>query len=385
MLFKKNIQPNGGYSLGTPFSLGATAYDLNAVLNEPSVIACMKLIANTISSMPIRVIQNNTKIYDKFTPNLNKELSVILWKPNANETTQQLIAKIISNLVIYNEAFIQIKRDGHLNTSPIKSIECLLGVSRTKSSSGVWMYSGVDNAGRPIVSEEIRYLTTARLDFNTFDFLNQASSIIKLSNANLENGVHYYNTKPQNLGWFTSTSKMNPEQFIRTRESLNTQSQEGGYGILEGLQFVPNTFNYKDSASFETQQNCTLQICSLMGVHPSLIGLDTGSQSLEDIRSIFMSTTINPLVLIIEDAINTALRFNNLQIDFEEKEILNSSYETRSKIDMERWKLGLVNRNEARTDLPPLSSEQGGNDFVVDSNNLTMGNPINTNTENNNK
>ena len=131
MLFKKNIQPNGGYSLGTPFSLGATAYDLNAVLNEPSVIACMKLIANTISSMPIRVIQNNTKIYDKFTPNLNKELSVILWKPNANETTQQLIAKIISNLVIYNEAFIQIKRDGHLNTSPIKSIECLLGVSRT--------------------------------------------------------------------------------------------------------------------------------------------------------------------------------------------------------------------------------------------------------------
>ncbi|MFQ2622639.1 phage portal protein [Aeromonas caviae] len=385
MLFKKNIQTNGGSSLGIPFSLGTKAYDLNAVLNEPSVISCMKLIANTISSMPIRVIQNNTKIYDKFTPNLNRELSVILWKPNANETTQQLIAKIISNLVIYNEAFIQIKRDGHLLTSPIKSIECLNGVSRTKSSNGVWMFSGVDNANKPIVSDEIRYLTTARLDFNTFDFLNQASSIIKLSNANLDNGVHYYNNKPQNLGWFSTSSKLNPEQMVRARESLNTQSQEGGYGILEGLQFVPNTFSYKDSASFETQQNCTLQICSLMGVHPSLIGLDGGSATLEETRSVFMSTTINPLVGIVEDAINEALRYSNLQIDFEEKETLNSSYEVRSKIDMERWKLGLVNRNEARTDLPPLPLDQGGNDFVVDSNNLTMGNPINTNTENNNK
>lgn len=385
MLFKKNIQTNGGSSLGIPFSLGAKAYDLNAVLNEPSVIACMKLIANTISSMPIRVIQNNTKIYDKFTPNLNKELSVILWKPNANETTQQLIAKIISNLVIYNEAFIQIKRDGHLLTSPIKSIECLNGVSRTKSSNGVWMFSGVDNANKPILSDEIRYLTTARLDFNTFDFLNQASSIIKLSNANLDNGVHYYKNKPQNIGWFSSAGKMNPEQMVRTRESLNTQSQEGGYGILEGLQFIPNTFSYKDSASFETQQNCTLQICSLMGVHPSLIGLDGGSATLDEIRSVFMSTTINPLVLIVEDAINEALRYSNLQIDFEEKETLNSSYEVRSKIDMERWKLGLVNRNEARTDLPPLPLDQGGNAFVVESNNLTMGNPINTNTENNNK
>jgi len=334
--------------------------------------------------MPIRVIQNNTKIYDKFTPNLNKELSVILWKPNANETTQQLIAKIISNLVIYNEAFIQIKRDGHLLTSPIKSIECLNGVSRTKSSNGVWMFSGVDNANKPILSDEIRYLTTARLDFNTFDFLNQASSIIKLSNANLDNGVHYYKNKPQNIGWFSSTGKMNPEQMVRTRESLNTQSQEGGYGILEGLQFIPNTFSYKDSASFETQQNCTLQICSLMGVHPSLIGLDGGSQTLDEIRSVFMSTTINPLVLIVEDAINEALRYSNLQIDFEEKETLNSSYEVRSKIDMERWKLGLVNRNEARTDLPPLPADLG-NAFVVESNNLTMGNPINTNTENNNK
>lgn len=384
MLFKKNIQTNGGSSLGIPFSLGTKAYDLNAVLNEPSVIACMKLIANTISSMPIRVIQNNTKIYDKFTPNLNKELSVILWKPNANETTQQLIAKIISNLVIYNEAFIQIKRDGHLLKSPIKSIECLNGVSRTKSSNGVWMFSGVDNANKPILSDEIRYLTTARLDFNTFDFLNQASSIIKLSNANLDNGVHYYKNKPQNIGWFSSTGKMNPEQMVRTRESLNTQSQEGGYGILEGLQFIPNTFSYKDSASFETQQNCTLQICSLMGVHPSLIGLDGGSQTLDEIRSVFMSTTINPLVLIVEDAINEALRYSNLQIDFEEKETLNSSYEVRSKIDMERWKLGLVNRNEARTDLPPLPADLG-NAFVVESNNLTMGNPINTNTENNNK
>lgn len=384
MLFKKNIQTNGGSSLGIPFSLGTKAYDLNAVLNEPSVIACMKLIANTISSMPIRVIQNNTKIYDKFTPNLNKELSVILWKPNANETTQQLIAKIISNLVIYNEAFIQIKRDGHLLTSPIKSIECLNGVSRTKSSNGVWMFSGVDNANKPILSDEIRYLTTARLDFNTFDFLNQASSIIKLSNANLDNGVHYYKNKPQNIGWFSSTGKMNPEQMVRTRESLNTQSQEGGYGILEGLQFIPNTFSYKDSASFETQQNCTLQICSLMGVHPSLIGLDGGSATLDEIRSVFMSTTINPLVLIVEDAINEALRYSNLQIDFEEKETLNSSYEVRSKIDMERWKLGLVNRNEARTDLPPLPADLG-NAFVVESNNLTMRNPINTNTENNNK
>jgi hypothetical protein len=57
--------------------------------------------------------------------------------------------------------------------------------------------------------------------------------------------------------------------------------------------------------------------------------------------------------------------------------LLNASYLERSKLAMEQFKIGLISKNEARVDLPEL--KEGGDDFVVDSNNLTMGSLNNNN------
>ena len=87
---------------------------------------------------------------------------------------------------------------------------------------------------------------------------------------------------------------------------------------------------------------------------------------------------MNPIVLAIEEFYNNLLLDKGIEVDLDESGLLNASYIERSKLAMEQYKLGLLSKNEARVDLPEL--KEGGDQFVVDSNNLTMG-TLNNNNE----
>lgn len=240
------------------------------------------------------------------------------------------------------------------------------------------MFNGTDNNNKPLISSEVHYLTTTRFGFETLSALDKAKQVIELANNSINHAKEYYSTAPRNSGWFTTENLLDDDQYIRMKEQINIQSQQTGYGLVEGATFTPNSYNFKDAMSTETRKQTTQDICSIMGVHPALLGMEwaTGN-SLDEIRSVYLSSTVNPLVLAIEEFYNNLLRDKGYEVDLDESGLLNASYLERSKLAMEQFKIGLISKNEARVDLPEL--KEGGDDFVVDSNNLTMGSLNNNN------
>lgn len=372
----KGFYPGTGFQLDIPSSVYG-----NQVLNEPTVLACLKLISGSVSSMPITVKNRNGDYFNQHSRLLPTELKTILIKPNENETIIQFLNCIVGQLVLNNECFIQVRRGGAGTVGHIQFIECLeVGrVQRCRdTSTGKWMFNGTDNNNKPLISSEVHYLTTTRFGFETLSALERAKQVIELANNSINHAKEYYSTAPRNSGWFTSEQGIDDEQYSRLKEQINVQSQQSGYGLIEGVTFTPNSYNFKDAMSTETRKQTTQDICSIMGVHPALLGMEwaTGN-SLDEIRSVYLSSTVNPLVLAIEEFYNNLLRDKGYEVDLDESGLLNASYLERSKLAMEQFKIGLISKNEARVDLPEL--KEGGDDFVVDSNNLTMGSLNNNN------
>ncbi|HEH9415381.1 phage portal protein [Aeromonas salmonicida] len=379
---KKSISTNGYYppSAGTPFQIGQWN-PTNEILNEPTVLSCLRLISGSITSMPLTVKSYDNQYYDRYSKDLNQELKVILVKPNHNETILQFISKVVGHLVLHNEAFIKVSRGGIGTSGKVSQIECIeYGRVQRVNNNGRWQYVGNDNSNKPIQQDEIHYLTTTRVGFDTLSNLEKVRAVIEVGNNSINHSKEFYNTSPRNSGWFTSTDQLSDEEYSRLKEQITVQAQQTGYGLIEGVAFTPNTYSFKDAMSIETRKQTTSDICNVMGVHPSLLGLEWASGiALSDIRSIFLSTTINPLVLCIEEFYNNVFLERGYEIDMQEQGLLAASYEDRAKLAMEQFKIGLISKNEARVDMAEL--ENGGDDFVVDSNNLTMGN-LNNNNEN---
>ncbi|MEB6640861.1 phage portal protein [Aeromonas caviae] len=385
-MFNRQRKTKGFYpgSSGSPFQLDIPNWiPNNEILNEPTVLACLRLITGSITSMPVTAKTRSGDYFNRYSKApIPPELKLVLIKPNDNETIIQFLSKVVGQLVLHNECFIQVRKGGFGTTGTIKSFECLEHgqVQRVKDTSGKWKYYGTDNSNQPIIESEIHYLTTTRVSFETLSNLDRARQVIELANNSINHAKEYYSTAPRNSGWFTSEQQLDDEQYNRLKEQINIQAQQTGYGLIEGVTYSQNSYSFKDAMSAETRKQTTMDICSIMGVHPALLGLDwAAGNSLDEIRSVFLSTTVNPIVLAIEEFYNNLLLDKGIEVDLDESGLLNASYIERSKLAMEQYKLGLLSKNEARVDLPEL--KEGGDQFVVDSNNLTMGTLNNTNNE----
>ncbi|HAT6345320.1 TPA: phage portal protein [Aeromonas hydrophila] len=354
-------------------SLPEWAKGNNPALQEPTVLACLNLINRNIMSMPLSC-KYQGKYYNRFSQSLNDTMRTILIKPNENETPMQLVSAIVSELVLNNECYIQVKRGN--SSGHVREIQILSGVSRQIQTNGKWRYIGLDNSGIEVKQNEVHYLTVVRTGVQTLNVLQQLNSVIELSKTTLRHADNFYNAAPINSGFILSPNTIDDEDFQRIRESVNIQSQQGGYGILDnGLTFSGSTgFNYKDAMSYETRKQLQQDIVAVMGVPAQLLGFEwAGNTDIATLRSSFLSNTINPIVTVIEEFFNTALWSFGIEVDFTEENLLNADYIQQAQTKMDQYKLGLISKNEARLGLTELSPEQGGNDFVIDSNNLTIG------------
>lgn len=341
-------------------------------LREPTILTCLKIITNAVGSLPVHCTTKGVT-YKPFDMNIPADVSKLIRRPNKDETTQQLMSKIAANMVMTNEAYLQFKTMGSL----IKSIECIptSKVSRSQNARGEWVYTGTDNQNKVIISQEIVRIPGVQVDNRTINILSNSANLIDLSLNSIDSASQYHKNGPKNAGFVVSKSKLNDEQYSRVQSSLDSLSNEDENGrikILENMEFVANPFNMKDSGFNETREQSIESIAMLMGVPLQLLGGtgDSSFKDLKEVRAAFLGITINPILVAIENAIHDRLNYQ-YQVDFQEREYLNSDYEARAKLGMEMFKLGLASNIEAR-DLADMDNEGIEEKFVAESNNLTF-------------
>lgn len=341
-------------------------------LHEPTILTCLKIITNAVGSLPVHCAFGGV-VYKPFDDRIPSDVAKLIRRPNQNETTQQLMAKVAANMTMTNEAYLQFKTLG----GTIKSIECIPSskVSRSQNSRGEWVYTGTDNQNRVIISGEIVRIPGVQIDNQSMNILKNSRSLIDLSLDSINSATKYHKSGPKNAGFVVTKSKLNDEQYARVQSSLDSLSDEDESGrirLLENMEFVANPFSMKDSGFNETRDQSVETIAMLMGVPLQLLGGtgDSSFKDLKEVRAAFLGITINPILVAIENAIHDRLNYK-YQIDFQEREYLNSDYEARAKLGMEMFKLGLASNIEAR-ELADMDNEGIEEKFVAESNNLTF-------------
>lgn len=368
-----SVQNKSAPNFGTSFIVGAD-YGTNAdILSEPTVLSALRLISSTISAMNIVVTQGD-KRWDKYSTDLPGELAVLLRQPNQDERTKQLIGKIVMNLVRHNEAFIQVKG----NSKSVRAIECLPKgqVSRYQDGSGRWTYQGTDNQRNLVVGSEIKWLSGPYINNDGFDFLEHGKKVVDLSVAAINNATAVNKKGPKVSGVVMSESKLTDEAYSRIRTQLDAMTSDDSAGqvaVLEKMTYVAgNQFSARDAQVAETRAAVSKDIASILNVPLQLLGYaDSAYKDISELRAVFLSAVIDPIVTEIEDALTSAYG-HRYTIDFDESDLLNAQFDLRAGVGMKMWSLGLIDKNEARdfADLPAL--KDGAGVFVAESNNLTF-------------
>lgn len=379
---KKSATPAGVYGFGSSLSFGDWGNSYEAILSEPTVLAAIKLICNTISAMNLTATKGD-ETWDKYSQNMSGELAVILRQPNDHERTKQLVSKIVFNLVRHNEAFIQVKG----NSKSVRAIECIADgkCSRFQNGNGIWEFQGTDNQNKVIIDKEMFWLSGPTPSNTAFDFLEAGRQVVDLSTAAIKNATAFNKKGPKSAGFAMTDSKLNDENYNRLRDQLDRMTEEDAAGqiaILEKMTFQPNPFNARDAAIVETRSGVSKDIAALLGVPLQLLGFaESAYKDLSELRAVFLSSVIDPIVTEIEDCLNAAYGYRYV-FDFDESELLNAQFDLRAGVGMQLFSLGLATKDEARdfADLAPLP--EGGDQMVAESNNLTFGtgndSPLNT-------
>lgn len=377
---KKSADPTPFVGATGPFNIPSFGDHKPNYLQEPTALACLKIICNTVSSLPVECKFAGKK-YNEFSDNIPEGVSVLVRKPNEDETISQLSSKVAANLVCHSEAYIQIKTMGSRNGvgGRLRSIECIPTgkVTRTQGSDGKWVYGGVDNQNKKIISSEIVRLTGVALDERVVNILLNSKEIFNLSLNGIKSASENHRRGPKNMGFIQYEEKLKDEAYYRLDAKVNSLSSEESRGDIvildQGATFTPNPFNMKDTQLAESIELSTEQIAMLMGVPLQLLG-GTGDSSYKDMNEIrqgFLSITINPIIKAIEDAIHNKLNYEYI-IDYQEKDFLNSNYETRVKLGMDMFKLGLISNIETRA-TADMESEGIEERYVIQSNNNSFG------------
>lgn len=387
-MLNKNL--SGAFSVKSgpsPTAYSGAAFDIgdwgnqSGALTEPTILACLNLITSTISSLTLSASSGDVSL-DKYSKTLPGELAVVLRRPNKSERTKNLIAKLVFNLVLEGEAFLQVKG----SSKSIRSLECIPSgkCSRIKDGNGDWTFTGTDNQNNLIIPSEIIYLQGPQHNDRAFSFLEQGKSLIALSTAAIHNATSFNKRGPKAAGFALTDSKLTDENYNRLRGQLDRMTEDDSAGqiaILEKMSFVANPFSAKDAAIVETRSGVSKDLAALLGVPLQLLGFSESTfKDLEELKAVFMSSVIFPLIVEIEDAFNEAVGYR-YTFDFLEEDLLNAQWSTRADIGMKLFSLGLCSKDEARSYADLNELKQGGDAFVAQSNNLVFSDSLN-NTEN---
>lgn len=348
--------------------------EADAALQISTVYACIELLANTISSLPICVY--------KALPGGGREQnrSSPLWfllhdRPNAWMTPAEFISSMCLNRLLKGNAYAQVVRDS--SGDPIALIPLAAGQMEVSVVGGgtVYIYyqDGQITALAPENVIHWKGLGNGYMGLSKLEFMR--ASLNENIHAQ-ENSSTLFGKGSKPSGVLQTDAKLNEEQMetLRKRFGVQLASPAGGLLIADrGLKYAQLSLNPADAQLLETRRFGVEEICRWFGVPGVLVGTSgqtSWGSGIEQIVDGFNKFTVNPLLTQFEQALHRRLvsvTDSDTEIEFMTDAFLRGSSKDRAAFYQTMVQNGLMTRNEAREreNLPP---QDGGEMLTTMSN-----------------
>ena len=382
-MFRARDKPMDAVSSAPTFYFGTSAsgkaVNPSSAIQVSAVYACVRVIAETIASLPFHVYET-TENGSRKAPE-HPLYRLIHDEPNKEMTSFILRETMLAHLLLYGNAYCQIIRTSR---DKIDSLYPLLPdkMEVDRDAVGFLTYTYTTSDGKRWRLEPRDVLHIPGLGFDGvmgYSPIALEKSAIGLGIAAEEYGSKFFSNGARPSGILTHPNTVKDPAALRAswNAAYGSSSNASRVAVLEeGMTFVPLSLPNNEAQFLETRKFQVSEICRIFRVPPHMIGdLDRATFSNIEHQSIdFAVHTIRPWLVRIEQAVNRALfsekEKGRFYVQFNLDGLMRGDYKSRMEGYAIARQNGWMSANDIREleNMNAMSDEEGGNAYLVNGN-----------------
>lgn len=354
-----------------------------------SVWACVRLLSESISTLPLKVYERQPDGSRKLAQN-NAAYQVLCRRPNPEMTPSRFMLMVVASVCLRGNAFVEKLFIGKKLVSLVPLLPQNMVVKRL--DTGQLQYTYTENGVKRVIpTDRMMHIRGFGLDgvcgmmptMAGVDVFGAAMSVDEAAAKIFENGL-------QSTGFLSSENALTKEQRDRLRQNLQAfigSKNAGKLMVLENkLTYQNVTMNPEAAQLLESRSFSIEEICRWFRVPPYMVGHTTKqsswASSLEGMNLLFLTHTLRPLLVNIEQEIARCLLNgdDDLFAEFSVEGLLRADSAGRAAYYTSALQNGWMSRNDVRR-LENMSPIEGGDIYTVQLNltplkNLETSNPV---------
>lgn len=366
-------------------SLPATISDQQA-LRLSAVYACCKVLSETVSSLPVYLYRQQGEGKELHTS--NPLFDLVCKKPNEFQTGNEFMSYVMMSLLLKGNFYGYVNRTGSGRIIEILPLpHDSVSVMQDENYNIVYKVTHSDKSEYVYTQYEILHIKGMSLDgIVGLSPLQYNASVMQNAIAARDYAGSVFANDATPRGVLSTDGILSDEAYDNIRQSW--EASHGGIknahriAILEqGLKFSPMQLTPADVQLLESRKYSRTEIASIYRVPPHMLAdLDRATFSnIEHQDLAFYKSTILPYLTNIEARLNcTLLNVGTQYFKFNTDNLLRTDLTTRVNAYKAMIETGIMSPNEAREKLD-MNPREGGDDFIIGSNNLNFGNEEETN------
>lgn len=333
-----------------------------------SVFACVELISNALSSMPLRLVHVDEHGHREVVA--HHPLQRIFRNKNIQTMSiQQTMKSAIQDVLMHGNGYIIVKKNEAGIITALRYVKAgAVSVQYDDYKDILYYIVTIDDDHKALKykPEEVIHFTKTTTDgVNGRSVVSFAKKAIDLAMSAEDAAKQYFDSNMNVSGLLSCKTMMNEKQRQDIKNSWTAGRGKNTLQILPiGVDYVQLGTDAKSGMLLESRQHETTDIARFFGVPVQLIqsGEKLTYNSLEQLNLLFYQHTLQPYICMIESEFTRKLFYDDdfLEVDMDESEFLlrtdkaSTANYLKTLVDS-----GILTVNEARLELGLSEVEDG--------------------------
>ena len=382
-LFHPRDKPTDVVSAAPVFYFGTSgsgkAVNARTAIQMSTVYACVRVIAETIASLPLHVYESNEggsakavkhPLYRLIHDEPNPEMTSFVWR----ET-------MLTHLLLWGNSYSQVIRNGRgqvVGLYPL--LPDYMEVDRDSKGVLTYKYTNAEGVSRWLRPEDVLHIPGLGFDgIIGYSPVAMEKNAIGLGISAEEYGNKFFSNGARPSGILTHPNTVKDPAALRAswNAAYGGTSNASRVAVLEeGMTFTPLSMPNNEAQFLETRRFQVEEICRIYRVPPHMVGdLSRATFSNIEHSSIdFAVHTIRPWLVRIEQAMNRALfpdrEKGRFYVQFNLDGLMRGDYKSRMEGYAIARQNGWMSANDIREleNQNPIPAEEGGDAYLCNGN-----------------
>lgn len=349
-------------------------------LQLSAVWACVRLIAGTISTLPLGIYERRPD-GSKIARPLHPVHALISRSPNRDMTATQFWEAVVAAILMWGDGFAEIQRIGNRGVALNFLLPQRMARRRLLDGSIHYMYTDFDGVQRQILESNLLRIPGFSADgINGLSVVKYAANVFGSAQAAAEASGMVFQNGMRPTGVLQMDNFMTPKQREDARTNIVSQFSgslnQGKTLVLEGgMKFQGLTIPPEDAQLLQTRMFSIEEVCRWFNVPPFMVAHSEKHTSwgtgIEAQMIGFLTFSLNPWLVRIKQAIGRSLLSPVEQLtlfaDFDTTLLTATDSISKAQYYASLAQNGIYTRNELRK-RENLPDHPGGDDLTVQTN-----------------